>query len=338
MENKIISALLILGAWLLIQPLTGQIAIPATYQVKHSYQSVNEVFYLLEDTLTLSPAERIEASHSLEIYQTDRYLLVDGQKNTYLSLLGSGSGETWMNTPAYFVINQEGGSAYDQNQNLLYHAPHSEFYEEKAAMTGPGFFPSFPVLSDDRKEELQQAGMLISGDPMNTTFRFGNRILKYHQANKTLTIKELDDQQNLINSTQIGFVTLSGGENVMSYLKEVQSVKLSAGTCAKKVSIKTFSNHQVNYGKNKTPKSVLVESSLTVSPNPVQDEMILGISGIGEEMGVLRIFNAGGRLVMTETMPFRTSNRIQVQNLARGTYLLHLQAGKINETIRFIKN
>lgn len=337
MQQKSIRALLILSAWLWVQPLIGQIETPSTFQIKHSYQSVNEEYYLIEDTLNLTPAERIEVTHRLEIYQHDRYQQTDGQETTLISLLGSNNSESWMNTAGYFVIHPEGMKVYDLNQNLIYESPHSEFYLEKSAYTGSEFFPSFPALSDERKEELQQAGIQVNGDPGNLTLQFGNRKLIYHQANKTLAIKEFDNQNNLKSSTQIGFITLSGGENVMAYLKEIQPVTLSGGTCARKVSTRTFSNHQVSYGKKKSPKSILAESKLSITPNPVTHDLYFNLAGANEGIGILRIFNSEGRLILTEQRDINSTNTLSVERLKPGIYLLHLQFGTINEAIRFVK-
>lgn len=337
MKNSTIRALLVLSAWLSLQSLTGQIPVPANYQIKHSYQCINEIYYLLSDTLSLSPAERVEANHSFEIYRTERYLGLDGEKTTMMSLLGFNQNESWLTIPYFFLINQDGIKAYDVNQNLIQDTPNSEFYLEKKAYIGSGFFPEFPVLSEERREELQQGGFLITGSSNQPSLRFGNRVLIYDQPAKKVIIKELDDQQKPLSTTEIGFITLSGGENVMSYLREIQSVTLSGGTCATKVSVKTFSKHLVEYGGRKTPKSESALTSLKLSPNPVEDELNLEISGLSEEPGIIRIFNASGRQVFTQNTSIGSSNRIQVSNLKPGTYLLHLQSSKINDTIKFIK-
>ena len=124
----------------------------------------------------------------------------------------------------------------------------------------------------------------------------------------------------------------------MTYLKEIQSVTLSGGTCAKKINTKTFSNHQVSYGKKKSPKSVLAQSSFTIHPNPVGDEIILNTTGSKNESGIFRIFNSEGRLVLMQTIHLSLNKQIPVQTLKPGVYIFHLQTGEINETLRFVKN
>lgn len=337
MKNSTIKALLVLSAWLCMQSLTGQITVPVSYQLKHSYQSVNEEFYLVADTISLSPAERIEANHDFEIYQTERYLGEDGEKTTMMSLLGFSQNESWISKPYYFLTNLDGIRAYDQNQNLIQESPGSDFYHEKQAYIGNSFFPDFPILTEERREELQQAGISITGSSTQPKLKYGNRLINYDQAAKKIIIKELDDQQKIIATTEIGYTTLSGGENVMSYLKEIQSVTLSAGTCATRISVKTFSKHQVEYGSRKMPKSESAISSLNVSPNPVQEELTLSIDGIQEEQGILRIFNSSGRQVFTQNTTIRSINQISVSDLKPGIYLLYLQTGKISDTIKFIK-
>jgi len=69
-----------------------------------------------------------------------------------------------------------------------------------------------------------------------------------------------------------------------------------------------------------------------IYPNPVDDGIFVKGKNV-EKIALAQILDLSGRIIVSETNPFKNKNSISVKNLSNGVFLLNLD-GKVYQLIK----
>lgn len=84
---------------------------------------------------------------------------------------------------------------------------------------------------------------------------------------------------------------------------------------------------------NSSTNEIISQNGLTIYPNPATE--VISITGTDEPISV-KVMDANGRIFITKTLN-GLEKQISIDELAAGTYFLHLVSNEGEETIRFVK-
>jgi len=97
----------------------------------------------------------------------------------------------------------------------------------------------------------------------------------------------------------------------------------------------------INYSTGVSQNNLKTDDGLALYPNPVINELHINYESVQESKVQIGIFNIQGQLIQQENTTSRpgiNNWNINVYNLPRGLYMVHLQNGNKIETIKFIKD
>ncbi len=122
-----------------------------------------------------------------------------------------------------------------------------------------------------------------------------------------------------------------GGEKIFNYVLEFGDNE------TRKLTITNTEGDIAIYGNAALGINELDVSQITIYPNPANKILILSSANIAGKL-TIEIFNIEGKVLKSEALLFKNQTTIDVSNLKRGVYLLKIENGNGNVTIKkFVK-
>lgn len=333
-------SLLTYGFLLLATIMNGQgIEIP-DYEQRLSYTEFETEYYVIDqkDLDNIALSDKVKLKEMKYEREFDQLMNNNEERTTIISqVASSGVYEDWMEKPEIILIDKDGVSLYSFEGKRVNKIDHAPTYLELAEKSSTDLLPTFVIPSREQLLKMQNAGMEIEqleNDFIQITFK--SKQVIYNPDLLYLERNDLNENGEVMHSIKTEFMQLPSGELVFERVRESTVESLKNNIRAEHVFVRLFSDYKLEDRSKKI--SVNNEKNLSVISNIDQSKAILKYTPFSNgNSSLVTIYNTTGRVVKTIQVENSGINEVDINDLSKGVYIIHIQSGGKTVAEKFVK-
>lgn len=338
---KQLKGLLTYGFLLIATISIGQgIEIPE-YEQRLQYTEFETEYYVLneKDLDNVALSDKVKLKELKYEREFDQLMNQEEERTTIITQVNSeGVFEDWMEEPERILIDKDGVSLYSFKGKRINRIEHAPAYLELAKNESKDLLPTFIIPSREQLMKMENAGMEIVELENNfIQITFKSKQVIYNPDLLYMEKNDLNENGDVMHSIKTEFMQLPSGELVFERVRESTVESLKNNIRAEHVFVRLFSDYKLE-DRSIKKKSVQNDKHLSIISNVDQSKALLKYTPFSDgSSSTLTIYNTTGRVVKSIQIENSGINEVDINDLSKGVYIIHIQSGGKTVAEKFVK-
>ena len=339
--KKHLKSILTYGFLLLVTIMNGQgIEIP-DYEQRLSYTEFETEYYVIDqkDLNNVALSDKVKLKEMKYEREFDQLMNNNEERTTIISQVATeGVYEDWMEKPEVILIDKDGVSLYSFEGKRVNRIEHTPTYLELAEKASTDLLPTFIIPTREQLLKMENAGMEImelENGFIQITFK--SKQVIYNPDLLYLEKNDLNENGEVMHSIKTEFMQLPGGEIVFERVRESTVEDLKNNIKSEHVFVRLFSDYKLE-DRSKKKNSAINEKHLSVISNVDQTKALLKYTPFSNgSSSTVTFYNTTGRVVKTIQVENSGLNEVDINDLSKGVYIIHIQSAGKTVAEKFVK-